>query len=303
MELATSAPSRLKTITQALFVTFLWSTSWVLIKFGLAEIPAITFAGLRYGLAFLVLAPFGLRREQIAKLRRQPRSMWLKLVALGLIYYAATASTQFVSLQYLPAVTVSLMLSFTSVLVAGLGIAMLNERPTIAQWAGIGLYLLGVLIYFTPFSIPQGQVFGLIVSAVGVLANAVSSVLGRSVNREATLEPVTITVVGMGIGAVVMLVVGVGVQGLPPLSAQNWLVIVWLAVVNSALAFTLWNHTLRTLPAMESSIINNTMLFQIAFLAWLFLGEGMSARQIAGMIIAGAGTLLVQVRPRLAKIS
>ena len=40
---------------QALFVTFLWSTSWVLIKFGLQEIPAIGFAGLRYALAFLLL--------------------------------------------------------------------------------------------------------------------------------------------------------------------------------------------------------------------------------------------------------
>ena len=43
---------------QALFVTFLWSTSWVLIKIGLQDIPALTFAGLRYGLAFLCLLPF-----------------------------------------------------------------------------------------------------------------------------------------------------------------------------------------------------------------------------------------------------
>ena len=38
-------------LLQALFVTFLWSTSWVLIKLGLRDIPALTFAGLRYGLA------------------------------------------------------------------------------------------------------------------------------------------------------------------------------------------------------------------------------------------------------------
>lgn len=296
-----SAPSHLKAVLQALFVTFLWSTSWVLIKFGLADIPSITFAGLRYGLAFLVLAPFGLRREQLALLKRQPRGMWMRLVALGLVYYAITAGTQFVSLQYLPAVTVSLMLSFTSVLVAGMGLALLNERPTLAQWLGMGLYLLGVLVYFTPLSVPAGQWIGLIVSAAGVLANAVSSVLGRSVNREGTLEPVTVTVVGMGIGSAVMLAVGLGFQGLPPLSAQNWLVIAWLAVVNSALAFTLWNHTLRTLPAMESSIINNTMLFQIALLAWIFLGEGMNARQLIGMLVAGFGTLLVQLRPRVRK--
>ena len=36
-----------KAVLQALFVTFLWSTSWVFIKFGLVDIPALTFAGLR----------------------------------------------------------------------------------------------------------------------------------------------------------------------------------------------------------------------------------------------------------------
>jgi hypothetical protein len=36
-------------ILQAVFVTILWASSWVLIKFGLrAHLPALTFAGLRY---------------------------------------------------------------------------------------------------------------------------------------------------------------------------------------------------------------------------------------------------------------
>ncbi|HXV99759.1 MAG TPA: EamA family transporter, partial [Anaerolineae bacterium] len=58
--------AHLKTILQALLVTFLWSTSWVLIKFGLRDIPALTFAGLRYSLAFLCLLPFVLSRTRLA---------------------------------------------------------------------------------------------------------------------------------------------------------------------------------------------------------------------------------------------
>jgi drug/metabolite transporter (DMT)-like permease len=100
----------------------------------------------------------------------------------------------------------------------------------------------------------------------------------------------------MGIGAGVLLTSGTAAQGLPHLTAMHWGIIVWLAVVNSAFAFTLWNRTLRTLSAVESSIINNTMLFQIAILAWLFLGEGLTLRQIAGMALAAAGTLAVQIR-------
>jgi drug/metabolite transporter (DMT)-like permease len=100
----------------------------------------------------------------------------------------------------------------------------------------------------------------------------------------------------MGIGAVMLLVTGIVLQGLPRLSLSNWLIILWLAVVNSAYAFTVWNRTLRTLSAMESSIINNMMLFQIALLAWIFLGEQLNAREAAGMLVAAMGTLLVQLR-------
>jgi len=54
-------PPRSFAVLQALLVTFLWSTSWVLIKVGLEDLPPLTFAGLRYGLAALVLLPLAVR--------------------------------------------------------------------------------------------------------------------------------------------------------------------------------------------------------------------------------------------------
>ncbi|HLA42405.1 MAG TPA: EamA family transporter, partial [Aggregatilineales bacterium] len=59
----TTPSAHLSAVLQALFVTFLWSTSWVFIKFGLEDIPALTFAGLRYTLAFLCLLPLVLRSQ------------------------------------------------------------------------------------------------------------------------------------------------------------------------------------------------------------------------------------------------
>jgi len=80
---------------------------------------------------------------------------------------------------------------------------------------------------------------------------------------------------------------------------MHWAIIAWLAVINTAFAFTLWNHTLRTLSATESSVINNTMLVQIAFLAWVFLGELLDFQKMIGMLLAALGTLLVQIRLRV----
>ncbi len=52
---------------------------------------------------------------------------------------------------------------------------------------------------------------------------------------------------------------------------------------------------------MESSIINGTILIQIAILAWIFLGEGITLQEIIGMAAAAAGAVLVQLRKRIAQ--
>jgi drug/metabolite transporter (DMT)-like permease len=158
------------------------------------------------------------------------------------------------------------------------------------------LNLSGIVIYFHPPAFVGGQLLGLVISLIGVLANAGSSILGRAVNRRADIQPLAVTAVSMGVGALVLLTTGVTVQGLPPLSGQHWMIIGWLAVVNTAFAFTLWNRTLRTLTAVESSIINSTMLGQIAVLAWVFLGESLTWQKALGLVLAGLGTVIVQLR-------
>ncbi len=285
----------LRAVLQALFVTFLWATSWVLIKFGLADIPALTFAGLRYSLAFLCLLPLAFTPARRAAIRRLDRAAWLRLIALGLLFYALTQGAQFLGLAYLPAVTVNLLLSFTTVVVTLFGILFLAEWPTGPQWAGSGLYLAGALVYFYPASIPTRQVLGLGIVLVGVLANAGSAILGRQINRSGDIPPLVVTLLSMGLGAALLLVTGLAVQGLPRLSLANWAIIAWLAVVNTAFAFTLWNQTLRTLSAMESSLINNTMLIQIPILAYLFLGEEITLQKGVGLVAAGLGILIVQL--------
>jgi drug/metabolite transporter (DMT)-like permease len=286
----------LRAVLQALLVTFLWSTSWVFIKFGLADIPALTFAGLRYGVAFLCLLPFVFRKTYFTPLRYLSKRAWLQLILLGLIFYTATQGAQFLSLAYLPAITVNLLLSVTVILVTLLGIFLLAERPTFLQWSGTGLYLIGAITFFYPAAFPADQLFGLGIALFGVVANALSSILGRHVNKAGNLPPLTITVVSMGSGAAILLVIGILIQGLPTLSWLNWATILWLAVVNTAFAFTLWNMTLRELSAMESSIINNTMMIQIPILALLFLGESITWREGTGMALAAVGILIVQLK-------
>lgn len=280
-------------VSQALFVTFLWSTSWIFIKVGLETIPALTFAGLRYSLAFILLLPWALRRGTLQQLTAQ---QWRALTFLGLVFYALTQGAQFLALDYLPAQATSLVLSFSPAAVGLLATWTLSEAVGFRRILGISLYLLGILLYFYPTGLPQAQIIGYVLAAVAMIANSVGSVLGRAINRDGTLSPLTVTVASMGVGSVSLLVTGLSVQGLPQLTLSSWGIIIWLAVVNTAWAFTLWNHTLRTLTALESSLVNNTMLIQIALLAWLFLGENLSVKIILAFGIALLGMVIVQLR-------
>lgn len=293
-----TSSSRITAILQAIFVTILWASSWILIKIGLQNsLPAITFAGLRYGLAWLCLVPFILfRREGRSTLRQLSRSDWLRLGILGLVFYTLTQGSQFLSLVYLPAAMVSLLLNLTPVVVGIAGIFFLSERPTTFQWFGIGLATVGVGFYFLPISLPQAQVFGVLVALMGVLANAGSSLLGREVNRSGRLSPLSVTFVSMGIGSFLLLVTGIVTQGFGLMTWRDWAIIIWLAVVNTAFAFTIWNHTLRTLTAVESSVINGLMMPQIAILAFVFLDEVLSTKEIWGLILVGVGVLIVQLK-------
>ena len=281
---------------QALFVVFLWATSWVLVKFGLQDIPPITFAGIRYFLAFLCLLVVVLTRKSKSEIQSITSRAWGQLAVLGIFFYAVTQGAIFVALAYLPAVTVNLLWSFSSVIIALMGAVWLSERPTWLQWIGIVLAVAGATIYFYPVSIMGSQLIGIVVAIIGIFANAISSIMGRGINRTGQLNPLVITVISMGVGSILLLVTGILIEKTPVITFQNSLMILWLALINTAFAFTLWNHTLRTLTAMESSIINGTILVWITIFAVTILGESVNVREVIGLVIVGIGTLTVQLK-------
>jgi len=290
-----AAPRRSAALV-ALFVVFLWATSWVLIKFGLETIPPLTFAGLRYGLASLVLLPAVRLSGAGAAMRSLTRRDLGRLILLGILLYGITQGAIFLALNALPAVTVNLLWSFSVIVVAGMAAVWLSESPTALQWTGVFVATAGALIYFLPARFGLDQRFGLLAALVGVTANAGAAVLGRDVNRSGSTPPVVVTAISMMVGAAMLLGAGLALEAPPTLDLRGWSIILWLAVVNTALAFTLWNGTLRALTAVESSVINGTMLIWIPILAAVFLGEHLTLKELVGLVLVAGGTLLVQLR-------
>lgn len=281
----------------AVVVTVLWSSSWVIIRIGLDEegLRPITFAGMRYGSAALLLLLVALSRPAIRRdLFQLGRSDLVSLTTLGVVLYAVTQGAQFVALDHQPAATTSLVLATTPLVVAVISGRTLGERTTPSQVAGACLVLGGAAAYFSG-SLAATAV-GMTAALVGLGSNVAAAVMGRGINRMRTTRPLVVTAVSMSVGASLLLLVGLITEGVPAPTGRGLVLIAWLAVVNTALAFTLWNHSLRLLTATESALINTTMVVQIALLAWLFLDETPDAVQIVGIVAVALGVVLARRR-------
>jgi drug/metabolite transporter (DMT)-like permease len=284
------------TVFQALFVTVLWSSSWVIIKFGLEEIPPIIFSGLRYVSASIILLAIIFSnhkyRNEISKLNQRS---WIQLAVYGLIFIAVTQGSMYIALSLLPAITVSLVLNFTIFIVVILSALLLKETPSVLQLVFIAIGLIGVIIYFYPIDLPLNEFMGLIVVSIGVIANALASILGRGINRAKNISPIIITALSMVFGSIALLTFGLGLEGFPNLSLISIFYILWLSVVNTALAFTLWNKTMQKLRAIDSTLINSAMLPQTVILALLFLGEMPDILEWGGLFLLAVSMIVVQV--------
>jgi drug/metabolite transporter (DMT)-like permease len=279
----------------ALFVTVLWASSWVIIRYGMDDegLRPITFAGLRYTTAAIVLIGVVASRPGArAAVRLLDRRQVVGLAILGVILIAIAQGAQFVALDNQPAATTSLVLSMTPLLVALVAGVSLGEKATKRQIMGAALVAAGAVLYFSGSLAATAA--GMAAALVCLVANGAGSLLGRNVNRDLRRSPLVTTTVSMAFGAIVLLATGFAAEGVPTVSGRAWLFIGWLAVVNTAFAFTIWNHTMRHLTATESAAINNTMLVQIAILAWIFLGERPSAIQVIGILAVTVGITLGQ---------
>jgi drug/metabolite transporter (DMT)-like permease len=283
----------------AVLVTILWSSSYVLIKWGLSEIPPLFFATLRYALAFLVLLTLDLalgpRNENHD---RKDRRQVVLLVVAGLGGYTIAQGFQYVGLYYLPAVTTSFLLNFNPFFVLVLGVGLLGEGASWSQLGGLALALLGAWAFFSERVAWGGQLLGVVIVIVSGLGWALYVVAIRLLYRSGEMGPLRLTTTTMGIGVGGMAVMTILSGQYVTLSLDGALTVVWLATANTALAFFVWNWSLKAIPAYELTVLQDLMLVEIALFAFVFLQETITPLMMGGMALVLAGVFIVQVKAR-----
>ena len=294
----------LRFLLQAVFVTVLWSSSWVIIKFGLEELTPLYFAGLRYLVGSITLMMLLITNSDLRmSIKSQSKKSFAYLSIYGVLFITLTQGGQFLALSLLPAITVSFLLNLSSFLVIILSLFILSETPSRFELILFLFVLVGVLIYFFPQQHDITSIIGLLIGVGVLLVNAFSSIIGRAINRESNTSPLVITGVSMTIGTVFLLIIAVITEPLPVISLKSLITVVWLGVMNTAFAFTLWNNAMTKIRAMDMSVINSLMLPQIVILSIIFLGEIPLLNEWIGLIIMVFMTFILQLNQARVKNS
>lgn len=251
--------ARALALTRALLVTFLWSTSFVLVKIGLSEINPIALAAYRYIIASIILmvSVFYLRRIRMIGLDLRHL---LVLLLLGFTGYFLAQGLHFFGLYYLPAVTVTFILNLTPIFVVILGVIFLNEMPTPSQLIGIVISLFGLLVFFSEGALAFDEIIGVTLAFISGIGWAAYMTLTRYYLKDKDEDVVSLTAHSMALGSLMLLGATILTSNVVQVSAEGWIIILYLSLVNTALAFVLWKHALKTLRAYEQSILQNTML-------------------------------------------
>ncbi|MBI4772386.1 MAG: DMT family transporter [Chloroflexi bacterium] len=107
-----------------------------------------------------------------------------------------------------------------------------------------------------------------------------------------------LTAIPLAFGGGLLLLAGLAIEGPSRLPAGTWGLVLWLAVVNTALAYLLYNHALQVLTALEMNVMLNLTPLGTAALAWWLLQERPAVVQLAGIVAVIGGVLMVQMKVR-----
>jgi drug/metabolite transporter (DMT)-like permease len=265
------------------------------------EIPPIGLAFWRWAVAFVLLAPFVLPRL-IAK-RRVILAAWPLLLALGATGMAICGAFIYIALSSTTATNAGLMQAASPVVILLLAAALLGERLTWRQGAGVALAAAGVLAIVTrgrPQSLLELQVNVGDLWVIGLtIAWGFYSVLLR--RKPAALDMTELfaacCVTGMLALAPFYLweIVAVGPT---PLTATSVAAIGFIGLAPSILSYLSYAGGIAILGAARAGAFLYLLPIYAATLAWAILGERLEGfHALAAALILG-GVWLASARGR-----
>ena len=266
----------------------IWGSTWLAIKVGLRDLPPISFAGIRFALAALILyAIIVVRGLRLPRARRD----WHLLLVTGLLSITVNYALVFWAELHISSGLAAVLNATIPLFGLPLAHRLLAAEPmSPAKVAGVVLGILWVAIVFG-VELGGNAPLAAWASAGVLVASLAGAHAGVMVKARGThLDPAVLAGVQMAFGAVPLLLGGAALEGNP--LRFGWtptalLALGYLTVVGSVVAFLAYYWLIRHVEVTRVLLIPLITPLVAVALGWMFLGE-----QIGWGTAVGGGAIL-----------
>jgi len=274
-----------------LVVVVIWGGNFSFMKMALEDIPELSFAGLRFALAAIILLGILWWREGSIG---APRAAWWTLIWMGVLSNTLYQVFFMYGLTHTSVANASLIIATTPLIVSLLGAVTGIEalrRPValggLLGFAGVALILTG-----KGTALGVGQLGGDLAIFGATLCWAVFTLGVRALRLP--ISTLRLTALTMLTGAPGLLLLGG--EGLVHLDWADVSIRAWIGVGYSTLlaiviAYILWNNGVRVVGSGRTSIFNSMIPLVAMLVAWPLLGEHPRPVQIGGAVLIVGGVL------------
>ena len=275
-------------------LVLIWGTTWAAIRVGLAGVPPFTGVAIRFAIAgslLLAIAPwFGVR------FGRSRREVWL-WVTNGLLSFCISYSVVYWSEQYIPSGLAAVLFATNPLFVAALAHLVLpGDRLSLGTVAGFLLGFAGIATIFSDdlrlLGGPQVR-HAALVMLVSPFVSAVSMVVVK--RWGAGVHPLSLSAVPMLLCAALMSPAALLLERGRPVvfDARSVSALLYLALLGSAVTFTIYYWVLAHVPATRLALITYAIPIVAMAVGTLAFGEPLRPRLVAGLALVLAGVLAV----------
>lgn len=281
-------------------VTLIWGTTWTVIRWQIADAPASWSVAYRFWIAGAAMAALCLATGRSMRLDARGHGF---AVILGLFQFVMNFNFVYAAEQYVTSGLVAVVFALLVVPNAALAWAFYGQRVSARFMAGSAIGIAGVALLFrqefmTADSFAGLAGYGLALTCLAVLSASVANVMQLS-GRARAAPAYGLLAVSMLYGAAINTAVAWAIDGRPPLpaSALYWGGTVYLGLVASAAAFTLYYALIREIGPAKAAYSSLVVPFVAMTLSTVLEGYQWTLYAAAGAALAFAGIVLALVRP------
>lgn len=283
-----------KSYAYALLTVFIWSTMATVTKIMLVDIPSLEALSVSSYLGAVFLLFMNLKNKNIIKMRNCSMKDYAVIAGLGFIGMFLCNVLYYYSLTQLTAQEACIVNHLWPIMLVIFSCIILKEKMTAMKGFALLCSFAGIILLTAgnSGSSERNLYMGFLSCIISAACYGLFSVLNKKVDYDQNISMMIIWLVT----AVCAMVSGLMTEEWVPIAGVQWLGMIWLGVMNNAVAFLLWALALKN---SENTAVIANMAFLTPFMSVVIsavvLKERLQVNAFGALVLIIGGILLQSI--------